>query len=436
MMPASSLRGCRLLLASALLAAVPAFAAPATVAPAKIQVSPAIDAAVKASTRDANNVKRDGFRHPAQTLSFFKVAPEKTVIEITPGNGWYSEILAPLLHDKGHYVAAVVDPMAVPEGRGRDYQQRSRDSLEKKYAGAPAQFGKTAVVAYDPAKPVFGPANSADVVLTFRNVHNWRKAGQAQGMFQGFFNVLKPGGVLGVVEHRLSVGDSAHLDNTVLHAHVARDGVLKHARVQAGSARQTSFLRTDAVLARDAQYHRVDLELGAALSRHELNVRLEGDNAQLTANGVLLGNGRRHVETRLGIDHIARDTSCELLWRGVAANRSRVVFHGGIQIREGADGTDANLSNKNLLLSADAEIDTQPTLVIDADEVKAAHGATVGQLDANALFYLRSRGLPQAQAQALLSAAFCHEPLKILPEALREQLARRLDKALAEAGVA
>ncbi|OWY84497.1 methyltransferase, partial [Raoultella ornithinolytica] len=90
MMPASSLRGCRLLLASALFAAVPAFAAPATVAPAKIQVSPAIDTAVKAPTRDANNVKRDGFRHPAQTLSFFKVTPEKTVIEITPGNGWYS----------------------------------------------------------------------------------------------------------------------------------------------------------------------------------------------------------------------------------------------------------------------------------------------------------------------------------------------------------
>jgi Fe-S cluster assembly protein SufD len=120
---------------------------------------------------------------------------------------------------------------------------------------------------------------------------------------------LRAGASLGVVEHRFSVGDSAHLDNTVLHAHVARDGVLKHARVQAGSARQTSFLRTDAVLARDAQYHRVDLELGAALSRHELNVRLEGDNAQLTANGVLLGNGRRHVETRLGIDHIARDTA-------------------------------------------------------------------------------------------------------------------------------
>ncbi|WMJ70954.1 methyltransferase [Stenotrophomonas sp. 24(2023)] len=210
---APSLRACRVLLASALLATVPAFAAPAVVAPAKIQVSPAIDAAVKSPTRDPANVKRDGFRHPAQSLAFFGVAPEKTVIEITPGGGWYSEILGPLLQAKGHYIAAVVDPQAVPEGRGRDYQQRSRDSLEKKFAAAPAQFGKTTVVAYDPARPVFGPANSADVVLTFRNVHNWRKAGQAQGMFQGFFNVLKPGGVLGVVEHRAKA-DVAEDDDT------------------------------------------------------------------------------------------------------------------------------------------------------------------------------------------------------------------------------
>ena len=225
---------------------------------------------------------------------------------------------------------------------------------------------------------------------------------------------LRSGAALGVVEHHLHVGDAAHLGNTLVHVHLAQD----------------------AVLARNAQYRRIDLELGAALSRHEFNVRLEGDNAQLTANGVLLGNGRRHVDTRLGIEHIARDTSSEMVWRGVAANRSRVVFHGGIHIRAGADGTDANLSNKNLLLSADAEIDTQPTLVIDADEVKAAHGATVGQLDANALFYLRSRGLAAEQAQQLLSAAFCHEPLNALDARLTEQLRRQLDLALARAGVA
>ncbi|MGX9720807.1 Fe-S cluster assembly protein SufD [Stenotrophomonas acidaminiphila] len=247
---------------------------------------------------------------------------------------------------------------------------------------------------------------------------------------------LRRGAALNLVEHHLQAGDSAHLDNTLVHVHLAQDAQLSHARVQAGGARATSLLRTDAVLARDAQYRRIDLELGAALSRHELNVRLEGDNARLVANGVLLGTGRRHIDTRLGIEHIARDTSAELLWRGVAANRSRVVFHGGIHIREGADGTDANLSNKNLLLSADAEIDTQPTLVIDADEVKAAHGATVGQLDANALFYLRSRGVPAEQARAMLSAAFCHEPLAAVDGLLTEKLVRHLDQALQQAGMA
>ncbi len=247
---------------------------------------------------------------------------------------------------------------------------------------------------------------------------------------------LRRGASLDLVEHHLQAGDSAHLDNTLVHVHLAQGARLAHARVQADSARATALLRTDAVLARDAEYRRIDLELGAALSRHELNVRLEGDNALLVANGVLLGTGRRHIDTRLGIEHIARDTRAELLWRGVAANRSRVVFHGGIHIREGADGTDANLSNKNLLLSADAEIDTQPTLVIDADEVKAAHGATVGQLDANALFYLRSRGVPAEQARAMLSTAFCHEPLAAVDDTLTGQLVQHLGQALHQAGMA
>ncbi len=201
-MKAASLHRACVFALSASLLALPAWAASPQPPATAIQADPALEAAVKAPSRDAANVKRDVYRHPAQTLAFFGVQPGQTVVEITPGNGWYSEILAPLLRDNGHYVAAVVDPQAVAEGRGRDYQQRSRDGLEKKFSAAPAQFDKATVVAYDPARPVFGAAGSADVVLTFRNVHNWRKAGQAQGMFQGFFDVLKPGGVLGVVEHR------------------------------------------------------------------------------------------------------------------------------------------------------------------------------------------------------------------------------------------
>ena len=208
-MKARSLTFACLFTVSTLMLAAPAMAIKPASPNAQVAITPAVQKAVQDSRRDPANVKRDAYRHPAQTLSFFGVAPGQTVIEVTPGSGWYSEILAPLLHDKGQYVAAVVDPMSVPEGRGRDYQQRSREGLQKKFGSAPAQFDKASEVAYNPAAPVFGKPGSADVVLTFRNVHNWRKSGQAPGMFKGFYEVLKPGGVLGVVEHRAKadVGD-------------------------------------------------------------------------------------------------------------------------------------------------------------------------------------------------------------------------------------
>lgn len=248
---------------------------------------------------------------------------------------------------------------------------------------------------------------------------------------------LRAGAQLRVVEHHLAAGEHAHLANTLTHVHLAQGAQLVHARLQHESDKATSLLRTDAVLARETVYRRLDLELGAALSRHELNVRLEGQHARLEANGVLLAGGRRHLDTRLGIDHIARDTGCALTWRGLGTGRGRAVFHGGILIRQGADGTDARLSNKNLLLSDEAEIDTQPVLEIHADEVQAAHGATVGRLDANALFYLRSRGLPLEQAQRLLTAAFCRQPLSVLgDDALLAQLVEALDAALRQAGAA
>ena len=243
---------------------------------------------------------------------------------------------------------------------------------------------------------------------------------------------LRQGAQLSVVEHHLAGAAHTHLANTVTHVHLAAQAKLTHARVQDDAVGATVIARTDAVLARDAVYRRIDLELGAALSRHELNVALQGESAQLHANGVLLATGKRHLDTRLSIDHAGRDSACELTWRGLGAGRSRVAFHGGILIREGADGSAAMLSNKNLLLSEGAEIDTQPVLEIHADEVQAAHGATVGQLDPTVMFYLRSRGLPAEQARALLTAAFCRETLVVIEDSrLREQLTATLDAALA-----
>lgn len=246
---------------------------------------------------------------------------------------------------------------------------------------------------------------------------------------------LRDGASMTIVEHHFAATPHANLANTLTQVHLGQGARLMHARVQADDNRATHLLRTDAVLAKAADYHRIDLELGAAMSRHELNVRLEGDTAKLTADGVLLTDGSRHLDTRLGIDHAALDTSCGLNWRSLGSDRGRVVFHGGIMIRAGADGTDARLSNKNLLLSDNAEIDTQPVLEIYADEVQAAHGATVGQLDPEALFYMRSRGLSELAAQRLLISGFCRAPVMAVADAkLRDWLLKSLDAALDSPG--
>ncbi|MES2857975.1 MAG: methyltransferase [Pseudomonadota bacterium] len=194
-----------LLLAAALALAVSGCASTSTSTDGSVAAAArtaGLEAAVAGAWRTPANVARDGFRHPAQTLGFFGVDAGDTVIEITPGGGWYTEILAPYLRDDGRYVAAIIDPAAFDAGRQRDYYAKARTDFDAKLAAAPAQYDRVAVVAFNPKAPVFGPAGSADVVLTFRNVHNWRMANQAEAMFKGFFAVLKPGGTLGVVEHR------------------------------------------------------------------------------------------------------------------------------------------------------------------------------------------------------------------------------------------
>ena len=314
-----------------------------------------------------------------------------------------------------------------------DPDPRAANFLQRRYTRADEPFARlNAALAADGA--VLRLAEDAALPAPLHLVF-FGAPGPDQAWHLRHFIELRRGARLALVEHHLAAGAHAHLANALAHVHVAAGARLHHVRLQDDAAGASAFLRTDAVLARDAAYDRVDLELGAGLSRHELNVRLEGEGAALAAAGVLLGEGRRHVDTRLGIEHIARDTSCTLGWRGLAGQRGRAVFHGGIVIRAGADGSEANLSNKNLLLSANAEIDTQPVLEIHADEVKAAHGATVGQLDANALFYLRSRGLGEAEARALLTGAFCREIVAGIEDAATRALCEdALERALARLG--
>lgn len=146
---------------------------------------------------------RDAARHPVETLTFFGIKPDQTVVEITPGSGWYADVLAPWLQAEGQYVAAVWDTSG-PDAR--DYYKKHNDALRAHFAQSPEQFSRARIVPFNTDVPVFGEPGSADAVVTFRNAHNWVKSGLADVYFRAFFDVLKPGGTLGVVDHRAKPG--------------------------------------------------------------------------------------------------------------------------------------------------------------------------------------------------------------------------------------
>lgn len=242
---------------------------------------------------------------------------------------------------------------------------------------------------------------------------------------------LGAGAALTLIERQAAAAPHAHLGNLVGQFTLGAGARLDLLQLQDAAAGSSLIRRSEARLAADAVLTLHTLEAGAQLLRHDLVVELAGDRSRLVSRGVFALRGRQHADTHLDVRHVARDTACDLVWRGVADARARGVFHGAITIAPGADGSDAMLSNKNLLLSAQAEIDTQPVLEIHADEVKAAHGATVGQLDEQALFYLRSRGLPAEAARSLLTQAFCAAVFADIGSApLREQVMARLAAAL------
>ncbi len=188
--------------ARALVAAAAALLALALPAAAAPNIDTLLDDAIEGKHRSEANRARDPFRRPKMTLLFFGLQKDMSVVEISPSTGWYTEIIAPALKEGGRYIAAVpkVDDKTPEAMRQRDA------AFREKLASGRAIYGNAQINAYDPASPTFAPAGSADLVVTFRNVHNWAKAGHTDAMFKGFFNALKKGGVLGVVEHRAKAG--------------------------------------------------------------------------------------------------------------------------------------------------------------------------------------------------------------------------------------
>jgi predicted methyltransferase len=174
------------------------------------KVSSALAKAVASEFRTADNKLRDQYRHPAETLAFFDIKPEQTVIELWPGGGWYAEILAPYLAEKGQYVAANFETNPATDTNQSAYYKSAGLKFEKWVSDNKASVGNVQFVTLDPpAKFSLGKNNSADHVLTFRNLHNWAMKGELEGVFKAAHDVLKVGGSLGIVEHRANIGMAA-----------------------------------------------------------------------------------------------------------------------------------------------------------------------------------------------------------------------------------
>ena len=223
--------------------------------------------------------------------------------------------------------------------------------------------------------------------------------------------------------------------NVMLQARLGDAARLEHTRVQRETDEAVLLTATSVEQGADSRYRYNGFDLGGGLVRHELYTELVGEGARSDLGGACVLDHRRHGETRISVDHAAPNCSSEQVFRGVLGGRSRGVFNGRALIREGADGSSVRQSNANLLLSPLAEMDTKPELEIDADEVEASHGATFGQLDETAVFYLRSRGLSDSHARRILTSAFCHVVSnRIADRELAERIGELLDGAMPEAG--
>lgn len=246
--------------------------------------------------------------------------------------------------------------------------------------------------------------------------------------------IAEQGSRLSVTETYATLDGGVHFTNPVTELVAGPGAVVDHGRLEREGPDALHVGTLQIHQRRDSDVRSHCLTFGGALVRHELNVVLAGEGANCLLNGLYVVGGRQHVDNHLRVEHAAPHGTSRENFKGILGERSRAVFTGRIVVRAGAQKTDGKQSNRNLLLSDGAKVNTRPQLEIFADDVKCTHGATVGQLDREALFYLRSRGLTAAEARSLLVHAFARESLEQVGiEPLRRQLHALLAERLAAA---
>jgi Fe-S cluster assembly protein SufD len=239
--------------------------------------------------------------------------------------------------------------------------------------------------------------------------------------------VAQTGSDCTLVEDYVALHEGAYLTNAVTEIALAANARVRHVRLQRESKAAYHIAACAVRLQRDAQYQSVSVALGGRISRYSLDVTQAGEGGECRIDGLALIDGRQLADTHSTLDHTRPDGRSRQLHKCVVGGAAHAVFSGKIFVREGAQRTDSSQQSRTLLLSDRAHVDTKPQLEIFADDVKCAHGATVGQLDADQVFYLKSRGLSEAAARDLLTFAFAAEVVECIPV---PSLARRLEETV------
>ncbi len=236
-----------------------------------------------------------------------------------------------------------------------------------------------------------------------------------------------------MIETYVSLNQGAALTNSVVDVHVGESSKVIYIRTQEESSEATHIGRTRLHVAANANLESLVLTTGAALARHSLRVSLNGAGSNSEVLGLYVTKGRQHSDNTSWIDHNVGQCKSNQLYKGILDDESRAVFCGQVYIAKNAQKANSTQLNNNLLLSSRAEANSKPCLKIYADDVKAAHGSTVGQLNKEELFYMQSRAIPKEQAIPLLALGFLSEVIyKISDETLQNWLVQRLEKTFSE----
>jgi Fe-S cluster assembly protein SufD len=273
-------------------------------------------------------------------------------------------------------------------------------------------------------------ANTTDITTDI-TTESTDTTNAASAAFPRLLVIAGEGSAATLVQEHLTVGDAPGFTAFVAEFYLARGAAIESVQIQAEGAERIHFTSAHARLEGNARFDSHVFSLGNGLARSELDVILAEPGAESTLCGLFIGREHGHIDHFTTIDHAAEQCTSEEEYRGVLADHSQGVFRGRVIVRPGAQQTDTRQSNPNLLLSDHASIDTKPQLEIYANDIRASHGSTIGQLDPDALFFLRARGISAANARLLLTGAFALGIVdRIADEELRQMAAARVESAL------